>query len=66
MNRTSSAASRQLIGMATAPRWLAAKIVVRNSMLLYESSPTTSPAPTPRAASPAASAAGPLDHPAGR
>ena len=42
------AASRQLIGMAIAPRRLAAKIVARNSMLLYESSPTTSPTPTPR------------------
>ncbi len=32
------AASRQLIGMAIAPRWLAAKIVARNSVLLYDSS----------------------------
>ena len=47
MNRSSGAASRQLIGIAIAPRWLAAKIVARNSMLLYDSSPTTSPAPTP-------------------
>ena len=57
MNRNSGAASRQLIGMAIAPTWLAAKIVARNSMLLYESNPTTSPAPTPRACSPPASAA---------
>ena len=34
MKRTSAAASRQLIGIAIAPRWLAAKIVARNSMLL--------------------------------
>ena len=57
MNRTSSAASRQLIGMAMAPRWLAAKMVVRNSVLLYESRPTTSPGPDPRAWRPAATAA---------
>jgi len=57
MNRSSGAARRQLIGIATAPRWLAAKIVARNSVLLYESSATTSPAPTPRAWSPAATAA---------
>ena len=38
MNRSSGAASRQLIGIAIAPRWLAAKIVARNSRLLYESS----------------------------
>ncbi len=57
MNRNSGAARRQLIGIATAPRWFAAKIVARNSMLLYESNPTTSPAATPRAWSPAASAA---------
>ncbi len=57
MKRSSGAARRQLTGMATAPRWLAAKIVARNSVLLYDSRPTTSPAPTPRAAIPAASAA---------
>ncbi len=57
MNRSSGAASRQLTGIAIAPRWLAAKIVTRNSRLLYESNPTTSPAPTPRSCSPAATAA---------
>ena len=57
MNATSAAARRQLIGMAIAPRWLAAKIVSRKSTLLYERSPTTSPAPTPRASSPVANAA---------
>ena len=57
MYRSSGAASRQLIGIAIAPRWLAAKIVSRNSVQLYESSATTSPAPTPRSCSPAASAA---------
>jgi hypothetical protein len=31
MYRTSGGASRQLIGMAIAPRWLAAKTVSRNS-----------------------------------
>jgi len=49
MNPTSAAARRQLIGMATAPRWFAATIVVRNSMLLYERMPTTSPRPNPSA-----------------
>ena len=56
MYRTSGAASRQLIGIAIAPRWLAAKIVSRNSMQLYDSKPTTSPMPTPRSWRPAASA----------
>ena len=54
MNRNSGAARRQLTGIAIAPRWLAAKIVARNSRLLYDSNPTTSPAPTPRWCSPAA------------
>ena len=39
MKRSSGAASRQLIGIAIAPRWLAAKIVARNSMLLYDEQP---------------------------
>ena len=62
MNRSSGAASRQLIGIAIAPRWLAAKIVARNSMLLYESSPTTSPAPTPRACRPPRERGRPVVH----
>ena len=63
MNRSSGAASRQLIGIAIAPRWLAAKIVARNSMLLYESNPTTSPAPTPRGVEPGRERRRPFLHP---
>ncbi len=55
--RSSAAARRQLMGIATAPRELAAKIVARNSVLLYDSSPTTSPNPTPRSRSPPANRA---------
>src|SRR5262245_48522932 len=43
--------------MAIAPSELAAKMVARNSVLLYESRPTTSPGPTPRSCSPVASLA---------
>jgi hypothetical protein len=46
-----------LIGIAIAPKWFAAKIASRNSVQLYESSPTTSPQPTPRSCNPSASAA---------
>ena len=59
MKRSSGAARRQLIGIAIAPRWLAAKIVARNSTLLYDSSATTSPLRTPRDAQ----AAGDLGRP---
>ena len=62
MYRSSAAASRQLIGIAIAPRWLAAKIVARNSMLLYESNADDVAGADTARLQPAGQRCGPLRH----